>query len=156
MQSLTRVVVPMALAAALLSPAVRAKEARVHHVLLISVDGLHQRDLARFIADHPASALSRLSRSGVTWDDARATTPSDSFPGLLALVTGGTPKSTGVYYDDSYDRTLYPPGSRREGGGDHQPDQRQAFGRLALGPRPPRRKRGERPGRAGNLRDELP
>jgi hypothetical protein len=22
----------------------------------------------------------------------------------------GTPKSTGVYYDDSYDRTLYPPG----------------------------------------------
>src|SRR6266404_6042465 len=111
MQSLTRVVVPMALAAALLSPAVRAKEARVHHVLLISVDGLHQRDLARFIADHPASALSRLSRSGVTWDDARATTPSDSFPGLLALVTGGTPKTTGVYYDDSYDRTLYPPGS---------------------------------------------
>jgi len=41
MQSLTRVVVPMALAAALLSPAVRAKEARVHHVLLIGVDGLH-------------------------------------------------------------------------------------------------------------------
>ena len=115
MQSLTRVVVPMALAAALLSPAVRAKEARVHHVLLISVDGLHQRDLARFIADHPASALSRLSRSGVTWDDARATTPSDSFPGLLALVTGGTPKSTGVYYDDSYDRTLYPPGSNCQG-----------------------------------------
>jgi len=105
----------MALAAALLSPAVRAKEARVHHVLLISVDGLHQRDLARFIADHPASALSRLSRSGVTWDDARATTPSDSFPGLLALVTGGTPKSTGVYYDDSYDRTLYPPGSNCQG-----------------------------------------
>src|SRR6267378_3748920 len=111
MQSLTRVVVPMALAAALLSPAVRAKEARVHHVLLISVDGLHQRDLARFIADHPASALSRLSRSGVTWDDARATTPSDSFPGLLALVTGGTPKSTGVFYDVSYDRKLFAPGS---------------------------------------------
>src|SRR5882724_12512752 len=105
----------MALAAALLSPAVRAKEARVHHVLLISVDGLHQRDLSRFIADHPASALSRLSRSGVTWDDARATTPSDSFPGLLALVTGGTPRSTGVYYDDSYNRTLYPPGSNCQG-----------------------------------------
>ncbi len=37
--------------------------------------------------------------------------PSDSFPGLLALVTGGTPKSTGVYYDDSYDRKLAAPGS---------------------------------------------
>ena len=25
-----------------------------------------------------------------------------NFPGLLALVTGGTPKSTGVFYDDSF------------------------------------------------------
>jgi hypothetical protein len=32
--------------------------------------------------------------------------PSDSFPGLLAMVTGGTPRSTGVYYDDGYDRLL--------------------------------------------------
>jgi hypothetical protein len=38
---------------------------------------------------------------------ARSTFPSDSFPGTLALATGGTPKSTGVYYDDSYDRTYY-------------------------------------------------
>jgi hypothetical protein len=45
------------------------------------------------------------------YSGARTTTPSDSFPGLLALVTGGTPKTTGVYYDDSYDRTLYSPGS---------------------------------------------
>ncbi len=28
-----------------------------------------------------------------------------------ALVTGGSPKSTGVYYDDSYDRNLSAPGS---------------------------------------------
>src|SRR6266478_4863182 len=128
----------------------------VKHVLLISVDGLHEVDLARFIAAHPQSALAGLAAHGAHYRNAAAAMPSDSFPGLLAMITGGTPKSTGVYYDDSYDRTLYPPGSRREGGGDHQPDQRQAFGRLALGPRPPRRKRGERPGRAGNLRDELP
>src|SRR5262249_40440158 len=32
-----------------------------------------------------------------------------SFPGLLALVTGGTPVSTGVWYDDSFDRRLAPP-----------------------------------------------
>jgi predicted AlkP superfamily pyrophosphatase or phosphodiesterase len=81
---------------ALLPQALRAEERRVSHVLLISVDGLHQRDLSRFIAGHPGSALAQLSRSGVTYDDAHATTPSDSFPGLLALVTGGTPKSTGV------------------------------------------------------------
>jgi hypothetical protein len=84
---------------------------RVDHVLLISVDGLHQQDLAGWVAGHPDSALSRLSRHGVTYIDAHTPTPSDSFPGLLALVTGGTPRSTGVYYDDSYDRTLFPPGS---------------------------------------------
>jgi Type I phosphodiesterase / nucleotide pyrophosphatase len=37
------------------------------------------------------------------------TKPSDSFPGLLAQLTGGTSKSTGVFYDDSYDRTLFAP-----------------------------------------------
>jgi type I phosphodiesterase/nucleotide pyrophosphatase len=81
------------------------------HVLLLSVDGLHAVDLARFVSEHPASALARLSRRGVTYTAARAPTPSDSFPGLLAIVTGGTPRTTGVYYDDSYDRTLFPPGS---------------------------------------------
>src|SRR5262249_19366133 len=31
--------------------------------------------------------------------------------GLLAMVTGGSPRSTGVFYDDSYDRNLSAPGS---------------------------------------------
>lgn len=83
----------------------------VRHVLLISVDGLHQIDLSNWIENHPDSSLARLSASAVIYDNAHTTTPSDSFPGLLAMVTGGTPKSTGVYYDDSYDRTLFAPGS---------------------------------------------
>jgi hypothetical protein len=29
---------------------------------------------------------------------------------MLAIATGGSPASTGVYFDVSYDRTLYPPG----------------------------------------------
>jgi len=81
------------------------------HVLLFSVDGMHEVDLARWIAAHPFSTLAQLARSGVGYGDAHTPTPSDSFPGLLALVTGGTPRSTGVYYGDSYDRTLFPPGS---------------------------------------------
>lgn len=84
---------------------------KVDRVLLISIDGMHEVDLARWIAGHPASTLAKLAKTGVHYTNARTTTPSDSFPGLLALVTGGTPKSTGVYYDDSYDRTLFPPGS---------------------------------------------
>ena len=84
---------------------------RVQHVLLISVDGMHELDLRQYVSGHPASALAALSGSGVTYAQAHSATPSDSFPGLLALVTGGTPKSTGVYYDDSYDRKLSAPGS---------------------------------------------
>ena len=88
---------------------------RVRHVLLISVDGMHEVDAARFIAGHPDSTLAALAGSGVEYTDAHTPTPSDSFPGLVALVTGGTPKTTGVYYDDSYDRTLFPPGSNCQG-----------------------------------------
>jgi hypothetical protein len=87
----------------------------IRHVLLISVDGLHESDASGFIARHPASALASLAERGVQYADARTPTPSDSFPGLVALVTGGTPKTTGVYYDDSYDRTLFPPGSNCAG-----------------------------------------
>ncbi|GGR35276.1 phosphodiesterase [Deinococcus ruber] len=83
----------------------------VKHVLLISVDGLHEQDLRLFVTSHPNSALSTLSKRGLTYSQAQSSMPSDSFPGLLALVTGGTPKSTGVYYDDSYDRTLAAPGT---------------------------------------------
>jgi len=81
-------------------------DAPVAHVLLISVDGLHASELQWYVATHPSSALAQLSAHGRTYTNAIATRPSDSFPGLLAMVTGGTPRSTGVYYDDGWDRTL--------------------------------------------------
>ena len=85
---------------------------KVKHVLLLSIDGLHESDLATFTAANPASALAGLSGHGVHYTNASSAKPSDSFPGLLAMVTGGTPRSTGIYYDDSYDRSLSPPGSK--------------------------------------------
>jgi hypothetical protein len=88
-----------------------ARQSRIKHVLLISIDGMHQSDLARFVSSHPASALAGLVRHGISFTNARASKPSDSFPGLLAQITGGSPKSTGVYYDNSYDRELFAPGS---------------------------------------------
>jgi hypothetical protein len=90
--------------------AVPSPLAAVKRVLLISIDGFHQVDLTTWIAKSPSSTLAKLVGTGVQYTAAHTTTPSDSFPGMLALVTGGTPKSTGVYYDDSYDRTLYAPG----------------------------------------------
>ncbi|HYV66297.1 MAG TPA: alkaline phosphatase family protein [Myxococcales bacterium] len=109
--------IPVVLLFALLTTAAQADDegSRIRHVLLLSVDGLHAVDLARWVESHPGSTLARLSRTGVTYAEARTPTPSDSFPGLLALVTGGTPRSTGVYYDDSYDRTLFAPGSNCSG-----------------------------------------
>src|SRR5436309_2517018 len=74
----------------------------VEHVLLLSVDGLHQQDLTWWTRHHPDSALARLAGRGVEYPHAQTTFPSDSFPGMVAQVTGGTPKTTGVYYDDSY------------------------------------------------------
>jgi hypothetical protein len=78
-------------------------------VLLISVDGLHALDVANYVNNNPHSALAELSRHGITYSNARTPANSDSFPGLLALVTGGSPISHGLFYDVSYDRTIFDP-----------------------------------------------
>ena len=78
------------------------------HVLVISVDGMHAVDVANFIQAYPRSTLARLARHGVVYPNALTTAPSDSYPGMLAQFTGATPKTGGLFYDDSYDRTEYP------------------------------------------------
>src|SRR4051812_12573731 len=85
------------------------RDARIKHVLLISVDGLHALDLAKFVESHPQSAMAELTKHGITYSSAMTPANSDSFPGLLALVTGGSPVSHGVFYDVSYDRSLFDP-----------------------------------------------
>jgi predicted AlkP superfamily pyrophosphatase or phosphodiesterase len=82
---------------------------RYSHVLLISVDGLHAVDLTNYVTTYPNSTLAALAGHGRTYPNALTSAPSDSFPGLLAQVTGGTSKSHGVFYDVSYDRTLFAP-----------------------------------------------
>ena len=89
--------------------------AAYQRVLLISVDGMHALDLATEVAANPTGAFATLSRHGTTYPNALTTNPSDSFPGFLAQVTGGTPKSTGVFYDDSYDRSDFAAGSDCKG-----------------------------------------
>jgi Type I phosphodiesterase / nucleotide pyrophosphatase len=81
------------------------------HVLLLSVDGMHQSDLALYVKQHPGSTLARLVGKGVEFTRAETPVPSDSFPGMVAQVTGGNPSSTGVYYDDSYNKRLLPAGT---------------------------------------------
>jgi predicted AlkP superfamily pyrophosphatase or phosphodiesterase len=85
------------------------EKGEIKHVLLLSIDGLHALDVARYVESHPDSAMAELARHGITYSNARTPANSDSFPGLLALVTGGSPISHGLFYDVSYDRTYFDP-----------------------------------------------
>jgi hypothetical protein len=81
----------------------------VKHVLLISVDGMHAIDLTNYISTHPDSTLAELTHHGIIYDNNSTSTPSDSFPGLAALLTGGSPATTGFWYDVTWNRRLSPP-----------------------------------------------
>jgi Type I phosphodiesterase / nucleotide pyrophosphatase len=93
---------------------------KIKHVLLISIDGMHAVDFLNCSNGIGGSsgpnggapycpALAALGATGITYQNASTSKPSDSFPGLTAIVSGGGPKSNGVYYDVSYDRVLAPP-----------------------------------------------
>ena len=112
----TILVIPMTSAQAVVQGSMELEPAWSHghsiqHVLLISVDGLHQSDLEWYVDAYPHSTLALLVRVGMEYTDANAPVPSDSYPGTVALMTGGNPNVTGVYYDDAYDQALYPAGT---------------------------------------------
>jgi hypothetical protein len=86
---------------------------RIKHVLLISVDGMHQSDLNWYIAEHPRSELARLAAGGAEYTQAQTPDPSDSDPAGTGLMTGGDPKVTGIYYDDEYSHGVFPPGTTK-------------------------------------------
>jgi Type I phosphodiesterase / nucleotide pyrophosphatase len=87
------------------------------HVLLISVDGMHAVDFlncSQGIASVNDGApycpnLAALGATGLNYVAASTSKPSDSFPGLMTIMTGATPRTMGIYYDVAYDRTLAPP-----------------------------------------------
>jgi len=81
----------------------------IRHVLLISIDGMHAVDYENCIASNTCPHLAALGKTGVTYTRTTTSRPSDSFPGLMALVTGGTPRTVGAFYDVAYDRVLAPP-----------------------------------------------
>lgn len=105
--------------AATAAPGVSAglPDGRIRHVLLISIDGMHALDFincAQGISGIKGGAsycphLAALAERGVNYLGASTSKPSNSFPGLMALVTGGSPRSVGAFYDVAYDRSLDPP-----------------------------------------------
>ncbi|CAG8746506.1 3538_t:CDS:2 [Racocetra persica] len=98
------------------SPSLHNKRTQTfNHVLLISIDGLHQKDVDVFTTSNPNSNLASILKNSVYFTNAQAALPTDSFPGLLAQLTGGLPKTTGVWYDNSWDGTFFAPGSKCKG-----------------------------------------
>ena len=79
----------------------------IRHVLLISIDGMHALDYENCVKGGYCPNLAALARNGVNYTRTSTSRPSDSFPGLMALVTGGTPRSVGAFYDVAYDRWLH-------------------------------------------------
>jgi hypothetical protein len=89
----------------------------ISRVLLISIDGMHAVDLINCANGIPGANngqpycpnLAQLKTTGLNYLYASTSRPSDSFPGLMALMTGGSPRSVGAFYDVAYDRSLDPP-----------------------------------------------
>ena len=99
--------------AALLGSTVLAGQAQAttfSHVIILSVDGLHEADLTDPATQIYLPNITALAKSGISYTNVTGTKPSDSFPGTTALLTGATTRSTGVFYDDSYARNLTAPG----------------------------------------------
>ncbi len=90
-------------------PQSRTARSGMGHVLLISIDGMHALDYLNCVSAGYCPHLAALGTTGVNYTRTSTSQPSDSFPGLMALVTGGTPKTVGAFYDVAYDRVLAPP-----------------------------------------------
>ena len=93
------------------------QKTKIHHVLLVSIDGFHAVDFLNCSqgiesvnnGDAYCPNLAKLGATAVNYLDTSTSRPSDSFPGLMALMTGGTPRTYGAFYDVAYDRVLAPP-----------------------------------------------
>ena len=113
------------------------QHSQIRHVLLISIDGMHAvdfRNCSQGIAGVNNGMpycpnLAALGTTGVSYVAANTSKPSDSFPGLMTIVSGATPRTMGVYYDVSYDRSLDGPAVTTGNGNQAAP--------CVAAPRPP-------------------
>src|SRR5579863_6069803 len=105
----------LALAAACLAAGAYAQgNGQIKHIMLISIDGMHAVDFQNCV--HGVAGvndgrpycpnLAKLNKTGVSYVNASTSKTSDSFPGLMTIVTGATPRTMGIYYDVAYDRSL--------------------------------------------------
>lgn len=92
-----------------MNPASYGDDHKIRRVMVISIDGMHALDMALWVKNKPNSALAKLSAQGINYTNASTTRPSDSIPATVGIFTGGSPAVGGMYYDDAYNRSWYPP-----------------------------------------------
>ena len=109
LRSLAVAAIASGLSIAALADADHSDHPRYRHVLLISIDGMHAADYQYCVSHGTCPALAGLGAHGVSYARTSTSRPSDSFPGLMALMTGGSPRTFGAFYDVAYDRVLAPP-----------------------------------------------
>jgi len=112
------------LAAAVSVPSVRSQEHGhfnerhgIRRVLLVSIDGMHAVDflncskgISGVNGGEPyCRNLAALGETGVNYLETSTSKPSDSSPGLTAFVSGASPRTSGIFYDVAFDRSLAPP-----------------------------------------------
>jgi hypothetical protein len=93
---------------------------KIKHVLLLSIDGMHAIDFYNCAngingvngGEPYCPNMAALGTTAINYVNVTSSKPSDSFPGMAALASGGTPKSTGIYYDVAYDRSLDAPAEK--------------------------------------------
>ena len=74
-----------------------------------SIDGFHAVDYLNCVKAGTCPNLAALGQTGVNYLATSTSKPSDSFPGLTAIISGGSPRTEGAFYDSAYDRSLDPP-----------------------------------------------
>jgi Type I phosphodiesterase / nucleotide pyrophosphatase len=112
-----RLRVGVSLLALLLAGTAAFAQTSIQHVLLISVDGMHAVDFLNCTNGITTAnngqpycpAIAALGTTGINYVAASTSKPSDSFPGLISIVTGGSPAFTGIYYDVAYSRSYSAP-----------------------------------------------
>jgi len=112
-----KTVILLSLAVACTIGTATAQNNPIKRVLLISVDGMHAVDFLNCSngistvnnGEPYCPAIAALGKTGINYVAASTSKPSDSFPGLTAIVTGGSPAVTGVYYDVAYSRNFDAP-----------------------------------------------
>jgi hypothetical protein len=116
------------------APAASAPAKKYKYVFQVSVDGMHSSDVEKYLAIRPKSTMATLLATGFEYTNAYTTgvsdtfpfrpmervntdckQPSDSFPGTLTQFTGAGPATTGVWYDNTWDRSWWAPGSNCTG-----------------------------------------